>query len=98
MFRCFKQASETKDEIERKSLEYRQEGNVGDVGPVAPDGADAAAGNGVPGGNKTQKENPKTIKEKTTQQMAKSVPYLVLMCLRSCVFWFLNLIQNSRPF
>ena len=72
MFKCFKQASETRDEMERKSLEYRHEGNVGEVGAM-PDGADG----GNPGENNknnNNKDNPKTIKAKTTLQMAKSAP------------------------
>ena len=35
MFKCFAQASETKDERERRSLEYTQQGNVGDVGDAS---------------------------------------------------------------
>ena len=72
MFKCFKQASETKDEMERRSLEYRQEGNVGEVGAVPAGDAPSDATT-----NQAEikiKDNPKTIKEKTTLQMAKSAP------------------------
>ena len=72
MFRCFKQASETKDEMERRSLEYRQEGNVAEAPTGSPtDAADAAAGEIKP---PKEKDNPRTVKAKTTLQMAKSVP------------------------
>ena len=79
LFKCFAQSSETKDEREKRSLEYTQEGNVGPVGDVPMSDRDNNSNAETNNKNKNA-ENPKTIKQKTTVQMAKSVPYLQSSC------------------
>ena len=77
LYKIWVDASETLEEIERHQLDYIREGNVGEgsmQGIAVNVVAAAAAGNG--GGPaetpKPKRETPGGVKQRTTQQLAKS--------------------------
>ena len=69
LYKCWVDATETKEEMEKYQLDYLREGNAGDP---APENDDSGSGEKE---NKP-KENPKTVKEKTTTQLANKVLWL----------------------
>lgn len=73
LYKCWVDATETKEEMEKYQLDYLREGNAGDPAPEGNDDADPTPKPKDPAKNK---ENPKTIKEKTTTQLANKVLWL----------------------
>ena len=79
VFKCWVQESETVNDKQTRSLTYTQEGTasnqaVDDVGP-------ADEGNGGGDNKRPKPDTSITVKQKTTKQMAKSVPNLHLIII-----------------
>ena len=69
LYKCWVDASETKEEMEKYQLDYLREGVAGDHTP-APDQDDSQ---NMQADNSIKNPKPKDIKEKTTTQLAVKV-------------------------
>ena len=74
LYKVWVDASETLEEIEKQQLDYIRAGNVGpgSMEGIATNAATAANGGGALETPKPKRETPGGVKQKTTQQLAKS--------------------------
>ncbi|CAE7318693.1 unnamed protein product, partial [Symbiodinium microadriaticum] len=79
LFKCWVDATETKEQMQKYQMDFIREGKASDNAFVPTDDDhqqgddDTEPQGGNKKHNKNNKENPRTIKEKTTEQLAKAV-------------------------
>ena len=82
MFKCWVDATETKEQMQKYQMDFIREGKASDNAFVPTDDDhqqgddDTEPQGGNKKHNKNNKENPRTIKEKTTEQLAKAALWL----------------------